>query len=57
MYESQMFIYEIYILYSTCKPQSLFKCILQNANIVYTGKWFESDKMFIDIYTENLVFF
>lgn len=57
MYESQMFIYEIYILYRTCKPQSLFKCILQNANIVYTGKWFESDKMFIDIYTDNLVFF
>lgn len=25
--------------------------------IVYTGKWFESDKMFIDIYTDNLVFF
>lgn len=45
-----MFIYEIYILYSTCKPQSLFKCILQNAYIVYTGKWFESDTMFIDIY-------
>lgn len=41
-----MFIYEIYILYSTCKPQSLFKCILQNANIVYTGKWFESDNIY-----------